>query len=254
MPWNVAGKCGISRVAIWSSDMGLLKEIITHKLARLALAGAVVALAVLLAAWEAGFDRAAMVALWAQFERFVGDHPGILFAALVILPGLPFPVSALLFVAGVTWRENPLGGCALSIAALSLNMTWTYWVAAGPGRRLIERLIRLSSIKLPDLPRKDHLRLILVLRLTPGIPLFFQNYVLGCMRPPFRLYLLLSIVINGVFSSGFVLVGAGASDGRFAPAVTGIALVVVAVVLTRWLRSWLERRRPAGEGDSAEGV
>ena len=42
---------------------------------------------------------------------------------MTVVAGLPFPVSALLFVAGVTWRENPLGGCALSIAALSLNMT-----------------------------------------------------------------------------------------------------------------------------------
>ena len=73
--------------------MGLLKEIVTHKYARLATAGAAVALVVLVAAWQAGFDRAAMAALWADFQRLVESRPWLLFLALAVLPGLPFPVS-----------------------------------------------------------------------------------------------------------------------------------------------------------------
>jgi len=234
--------------------MSIFRTIITHKSLRIAAAGAVVALVVMIVAWQAGFDRAALKSLWIESEAFVRARPWALFLAIVVLPGLPFPVSALLLVAGIVWREHPLGACLFSLAALSLNMTWTYWVAAHPGRRLIERLIRLTALRLPDLSQQDHLGMILVMRLTPGIPLFFQNYLLGFLRAPFRLYLPLSIVLTGLMSSGIVLAGAGASDGRFAVTLTGIALVVVAIILTRWFRAWLEKRKAAAAADSAAGV
>ena len=220
---------------------------IASKPFRLAVAGMLVVLAAALAAWQAGFDRAALAAAWAGIEDLLHARPWALFVALVVLPGLPFPVSVLLLAAGVAWQDNPLGACLLCMAALTINMSWTYWVAAGPGRRLVEWFIHWSGLKIPDLPRSDHLRLILVMRLTPGIPLFFQNYVLGFVHAPFRLYLPISIGINGLFSCGLVLVGAGVSDGRFVPVLGGLALVVVAVILTRWLRRWLARRRLAAQ-------
>ena len=227
---------------------GWVRGHIASKPFRFAVAGMVVVLAAVLVAWQAGFDRAALAAAWAGTEEFLQARPWALFVALVVLPGLPFPVSVLLLAAGVAWHDDPLGACLLCVAALTINMSWTYWVAAGPGRRLVEWFIRWSSLKIPDLPRSDHLRLILVMRLTPGIPLFFQNYVLGFMRAPFRLYLPISIVLNGLFSSGLVLVGAGVSDGRFAPVIGGVALVgggadpdqVAAAWLAamQWGRAW----------------
>ncbi|MEO8614657.1 MAG: hypothetical protein ABI600_05905, partial [Luteolibacter sp.] len=99
--------------------------------------------------------------------------------ALVILPGLPIPTSALLLTAGVVWRDQPMMACLLCLLALILNLTWTYWLAAGPARRLVEKMLAATGIQIPDLPRGDHLKLILVMKLTPGIPLFLQNYLLG---------------------------------------------------------------------------
>jgi uncharacterized membrane protein YdjX (TVP38/TMEM64 family) len=239
--------------------MPQLRQIITSKPARLAaLAACLMAAVGAVTAWRLGLDWATLKGLWHGGKSLIEAHPWALFLALVFLPGLPVPVSALLLAAGIVWRANPVSACLLSLLALTINMTWTYWVAAGPARRLIEMIIRSTSLKIPDLPRQDHLRLILVLRLTPGIPLFFQNYLLGFLRAPFQLYLPLSVALNGLMSSGIVLVGAGASDGRFAPAVSGVALVVVAVVLTRWLRAWLERRKAtvatAAEPDPAAEI
>lgn len=233
------------------SRVGLLEWVRGHiasKPYRFAVAGLVVAVAVVLVAWQAGFDRAALAAWWTDAVAFLQARPWALFVALAVLPGLPLPVSVLLLAAGVAWHENPLGACLLCLGALSINMTWTYWVAAGPGRRLVERFIRWSGLQIPELPRGDHLRLILVMRLTPGIPLFFQNYALGFVRAPFRLYLPLSIVLNGLMSSGIVLVGAGAADGNLVPVMGGVALVVVALVVASWLRAWLGRRRERAEG------
>ena len=107
----------------------------------------------------------------------------------------------------------------------------------------IERLIRWSRLKIPEVPKGDQLGLILVMRLTPGIPLFFRNYVLGFVRAPFWLYLPLSVLINGIHACGIVLVGAGASDGRLLPVASGVGLVVAAVIVTRWLRARVVKRR-----------
>lgn len=210
-----------------------------------ALAGA----ALMLAAWRTGVDLAQLKEAWRATEGFLKEHPAVLFWALVFLPGLPVPTSALFFTAGVVWRHQPVMACALCLLALALNLSWTYWLAAGPARRLVERLLVAAAVKIPDLPRGDHLKLILVLKLTPGIPLFFQNYLLGFLRAPFRLYLLISMLGNGLIGTGIVLSGAGLSDGRLMPALTGASLIVVGIVLTHLIRGWLGKR---GEGVKAE--
>lgn len=235
--------------------MSLFRTILGRKSTRFVLVAlAVMAVACAWLAWRNGLNRAALDALWGDSKVLLEAHPVALFVALAVLPGLPFPVSLLIVAAGVVWHDHPFWACVLTMTALALNMTWTYWVAAYPARRLVERVIRSTRWSLPDLPRQNHVRLILVMRLTPGIPLFFQNYLLGVLRPPFRLYLPLSILLLGPMNCGLVLLGAGATDGRFAPALTGIALVVVAVTLTKWLRAWLERRKAAALPDPAAEI
>jgi uncharacterized membrane protein YdjX (TVP38/TMEM64 family) len=170
-------------------------------------------------------------------------NPAALFVALVFLPGLPIPMSALLFTAGVVWRHEPLMAVSLSMLAISINLTWTYWVAAGPARRVVEKVLASSSVKIPDLPRGDHFRLILVLKLTPGIPFFFQNYLLGFLRAPFMLYLPLSILCNGIIGTGIILSGVGVGDGNLKWAIWGISIIALGVVFTQLIRGWLAKKK-----------
>jgi uncharacterized membrane protein YdjX (TVP38/TMEM64 family) len=103
-------------------------------------------------------------------------------------------------------------------------------------------------VKVPELPKGDQLKLILVMKLTPGIPLFMQNYLLGFLRAPFHLYLIVSFSANCLIVTGVVLSGAGLSDGRLMPAVTGISLIVVGAVLTNLVRGRLKKRKEASGG------
>lgn len=201
-----------------------------------------------LLAWQMGVTPADLKNAWMAVEGYLKKHPVVLFGALVFLPGLPVPTSALLLTAGVVWREKPLMACVLCLVALLLNLTWTYWLAAGPGRRLVERILAATPIKVPDLPKGNQLKLILVLKLTPGIPLFLQNYLLGFLRAPFLMYLGVSMLGNGLIGTGVVLSGAGLSDGRLMPALTGISLIVVGAVLTSLVRSWLKKRKEVSGG------
>ena len=201
-------------------------------------------------AWKTGINLASLKEVWTVTQAYLTKNPWALFLALVILPGLPVPTSLLMLTAGVVWREQPVMACGLCMLALALNFTWTYWLAAGPARRLVERLLTATSLKIPELPHGDHLKLILVLRLTPGIPLFLQNYLLGFLRAPFYLYLPVSLLCTGIIGSGVILSGAGLADGNLKWAITGVSLIVLGGVFTHLVRGWLERRKKAKEGVS----
>jgi uncharacterized membrane protein YdjX (TVP38/TMEM64 family) len=200
-----------------------------------------------------GVDLVSLKEAWVQLKDYLVKHPSVLFWALVILPGLGAPSSALLVIAGLVWGEKPLMACLLCLLALSLNLTWTYALAAGPARRLVEKLLTASTVRIPDLPRGDHMKLILVLKLTPGMPMFFQNYLLGFLRAPFHLYLPVSILCNGITGIGIVLSSVGIGGGKLAPVLTGASLIAVSVVLMQLVRSWLAKRKKRGVSEGFEG-
>lgn len=205
----------------------------------------------LLLAWRMGVDLQTLKSAWKQSELFLMDRPLLLFAGLVILPALPIPTSALLFLAGTVWRDRPVVACVICLTAIALNMTWTYWAAARPGRGLVEKLLAAGRFQIPELPHGNHLRFILLLRLTPGFPLFLQNYLLGFLRVPFRLYLLVSMCCTGLIACGVVLSGAGVADGNLTPMISGVALIALGMVVVQWVRAKVlksvERRAGSGE-------
>ena len=194
-------------------------------------------------AWKMGVDLASLKELWERCKDYLADHPAVLFWAIVFLPALPIPTSALLVTAGIVWRDRPVMACLLCLLAMALNLSWTYWLAARPARGIVERLIASGSFRIPDLPRGEHLKLILIMRLTPGFPLFVQNYVLGFMRAPFFLYLPVSLLCSGFIGTGVVLGGVGLGGGKLKWAVLGISLIVVGGILTHHVRGWLAKRK-----------
>jgi uncharacterized membrane protein YdjX (TVP38/TMEM64 family) len=196
----------------------------------------VLGLGMLLLGWRMGVDLGVLKQWWKAVEGFLILRPWVLFAALVVLPGFPVPSSALFFLAGTVWRDRPVMACALSLLAMLINMSWTYWLAARPGRGLVEKLLAASTVRVPQLPKGDDIRLILIVRLTPGIPLFFQNYLLGFFRVPFRWYLPLSVGCIGLVACGVVLSGAGVADGNLTPLVGGLGLIVVGLVVVQVVR------------------
>lgn len=236
------------RLAKWlwnpefSRRMTLLRKLLNDGRVRMALVGlCALALVAGVGAWKMGVNLATLKGMWVTTETYLKQNPWALFLALVILPGLPIPTSVLLLTAGVVWREHPIVACLVCLLALSLNLTWTYWLAARPARHMVEKLLAATSIQIPELPRGDHLKLILVMRLTPGIPLFLQNYLLGFLRAPFFLYLPVSMLCTGVIGIGVVLSGAGLADGKLKWAITGVSLIVLGGVFTHLIRGWLRR-------------
>lgn len=181
------------------------------------------------------------IALWlARFKEQLSvhgnAHPWILFVALVILPGFGFPVSALLVLAGVIWGTS-WSSCAIALLAIAFNMIWTHWLAAGPARALIIKWLGHRWERWKNLPRADLVKLACMLRVTPGIPLFVQNYTLGLLGVPMGVYLAISVPLQSLFVIGFVLTGGAVFEGRGGLAVAGLGVLIAALIVFRLIRS-----------------
>jgi len=176
--------------------------------------------------------------VWQAKDLLIGwcrDYPFVLFAALVLLPGFGFPSSILLVVAGATWGNSKWTACALAMAATALNMSWTYLLAAGPASSLVARLLGTRWDRWRSLDQNDRIRLAILLRVTPGVPLFVQNYVLGLLAVPFLPYIL--IPLNGIYVVGFVLTGGAIFKGSLGGTFFGVAVLVAAILVLRLLRA-----------------
>jgi uncharacterized membrane protein YdjX (TVP38/TMEM64 family) len=91
-------------------------------------------------------------------------------------------------------------------------------------------------VQIPELTQENHLRTILILRLTPGLPFFVQNYALGFLRVPFRLYLPVSLACSGLIATGVVLSAAGVADGNMTVVFTGLPLIVIGWIVVQAIR------------------
>jgi len=83
--------------------------------------------------------------------------------------------------------------------------------------------------------RSDELLLILLVRITPGIPFFAQNLLLGLADVDLLLALLVSLPIQMIFATGFVVLGQSAFDGNLGMAVLAVGLIGSASIAARLL-------------------
>jgi uncharacterized membrane protein YdjX (TVP38/TMEM64 family) len=157
-----------------------------------------------------------------------------LLAAQVVLPLAGVPVSPLWIATGV--RAGVLWGALLSAAALAANLTLGYWLARKWLRRPIEAWLRARGKVVPQIPETEETLWILLLRVTPGVPLFVQNYLLGLAQVRFDRYLAISFPAQLAYAVAFVALGQALKDSnvwRGMLAVSGLVAVAVAVLLIR---------------------
>ena len=170
-----------------------------------------------------------------QVTDYGSHHPALLFAGIAVLPAFGFPASALLLLAGIVWGSNA-GSCAIALGAIVLNIIATHCFAAGPGKKVVSRLLGERVKPWGNLSAADHAKVTWLIRITPGIPLFVQNYVLGFLGVSLRQSLAAALPITGLYVCGFVLTGGAIFDGAWGLAITGICLVVAAGFAARLLR------------------
>lgn len=177
---------------------------------------------------------------WAElFRQYVLDplqqsHPAWWIAAMILLPLVGCPITPLWVGAGL--RFGPYWGSAAAIVCIAGNVSAAYWLAARLLSEPIRRWLERGGRKIPELSKKDELKFILIFRITPGIPLVVQNYVLGCARVNFLRYLFITLPIHSAYAIGFVVFGSAltqSSAWKIALAAGLVVAVILAVSLLR---------------------
>ena len=173
--------------------------------------------------------------------------PTVFFLAMALTPLVGAPMMPFNLAAGPLFGEQlgmPLV-LALSLTALTANMVITYALARRALRPLLERLIVRLGYKLPNMDAGDLTDLTILLRVTPGTPFFIQNYLLGLAGVPLGRYLLISCIVQWSYTTAFVLFGDALLHGKGKMALFALSVLVVAVVLTHWLRKRAARKKAA---------
>jgi uncharacterized membrane protein YdjX (TVP38/TMEM64 family) len=164
--------------------------------------------------------------------------PLVYFTAMALLPAAGFPVIAFGLTAGPAFSEQ-LGMpmvvvCAL--AAVTVNFLLTYGLARRALRPLLQKLFTRFGYKLPEVEAGDAADLVVILRLTPGIPFFVQNYLSGLAEVKFSKYFLISCLIVWPMNAGVILFADALMHGKGRIALLAGSLIVVIAAATHLAR------------------
>ncbi len=151
---------------------------------------------------------------------------------------LPLPLAWFTVPAGEAFAAQlTLGGViAAALAAVAVQLSLSYALARFALRTVIEILIRRRGLGVPRVTPANALSVALLVRLTPGPPMFLGSCVLAVAEMPFGQYLIVSWLVALPWVIGGVVLGRGALAGDFRLLVAGAGLLVAAAVAVRWAR------------------
>lgn len=191
------------------------------------------------------------LALWLSwnYERILDwkreADPLSFFLLMAVLPALGFPITPLFVLAGAVFGTAL--GLLGSLLALAANLVLCHWIAHSGLRPHLERLLARTRYRLPsfDDRRRSALRFTLLLRITPGVPLFIKNYLLGFSGIPLKLHFRVSMLLTGAYGAGFVLLGESMFERNLAAAIIGLVILVVISLAVLLLRRLLRADEPS---------
>lgn len=196
---------------------------------------------------------AVLVARGLNLKAFVQQGLGLIreagpvafFIAMAFLPALGVPMLAFALSAGPVFGERLGLGWVIVLANLmeTLNLMMTYLLARRGLRPLFEKLVARLGYKLPRVESGDVTDLIIILRVTPGVPFFAQNYLLGLAEVPFGKYVGLSCLIAWPLNTALMLFGDALLSGKGRMALIGLCAVLALTAGAHLVRKHYERRK-----------
>lgn len=193
---------------------------------------------------NAGLAASSALPAWAAaaFESLRGVPPLLFFGAFVVATFVPFPVGLFYLAAGAIHGVGP--ALAWIAASLTVSNLILHTAAHAYLRPRLEPLVVRRGYRIPRFESGlDEILFITLIRLTPGIPYFLQNLILAAARLDLVRFLVLSVAIQMLYVTGFVVLGRSALDGQLGWALAGLAALVALSAVARIV----VRRRKPGE-------
>lgn len=192
-----------------------------------------------------GVDLRGLLNTTLETLRMAG--PVAFFGAMALLPALGVPASV--FVISALGIFGPQFGTTatvlLALGALTFNYCLTYALARRGLRPLLTMLLVRLGYKLPEVESGDATDLMILLRVTPGVPFFVQNYLAGLGEIPFGRYFVISAIIVWPLNTAFLLFGDALLHGKGKVALFSLLGVIALTTLLHLVRRHYERRKKA---------
>lgn len=193
----------------------------------------------------AGLDVKALVSQGLALIQ--GAGPVAFFAAMAILPGLGVPILTFDLTVGSAFTERlgmPLV-LALSLTAITFNLTVTYCLARWLLRPWLQKLIDRLGYRMPEAGGSDGTDLLVILRVTPGIPFLVQNYLAGLANIPFGRYLVISCLISWSTNTAFIVFGEALVKGKGSVVLVAVSAIVALLAITHMVRRHYAAKKAA---------
>lgn len=190
-----------------------------------------------------GHDLKALVQHALQWLRTAG--PVTFFLAMALLPAIGAPLSFFSLTAGPLFAPQigmPLT-TTLSLAAIAVNITIGYVLANKVLRPPLEYLMQRLGYRLPQVRPGEVNDLVVLLRVTPGLPFPVQNYLLGIAAVPFVRYLLISCIVAFPFNVAIILFGDALLRGQGGMALIGLMLLLAVIAAIHLVRKHYGARK-----------
>ncbi|MFZ5497315.1 MAG: TVP38/TMEM64 family protein [Verrucomicrobiota bacterium] len=167
-----------------------------------------------------------------------GAGPVAFFTGMVLLPacGVPMLAFSLPAVSLFSERFGTVAVLLLSLAAVTANFSLTYGLARRGLRPLLAKLVARLGYRLPQVEAGDATDLVVILRVTPGIPFFVQNYLAGLADAPFGKYMLVSCAIAWPLNVAFMLFGDALLHGKGKIALVSLCALLALTAATHLVR------------------
>ncbi len=210
-------------------------------LLKLAAVGVVLLVAALLVA--RGLDLKGLLAQGLEVIR--GAGPVAFFTGMALLPAIGAPLSVFLLTAGPVFGPTLGIGWVIVLAELAVvvNMALSYFLARRALRPLLEKLCARLGYRLPRAAAGDEFGLIVILRLTPGPPFPFQNYLLGLADVPFWRYLITSFLCMAPVHIAFIVFGEAMLHGKGRVALLALGLLGALAGATHLVRKHYGKKK-----------
>ncbi len=186
----------------------------------------IVGLGTLLLLGDLESARVVVEAAWSQLKSAPAP---IYFGIMSVLLLAPVPASAFYLAAGPLYGIWP--SVIWIVPALGINALLVHLIASGWLRPRLMRLVAKRDLQIPRLETRSDQRLFITLiRLTPGIPYFVQNWVIGLAGVDRAPFVMISVAIQMIYATGFVALGRSAFEGDLGLAIgAAVALVLMSI-------------------------
>ncbi|MEZ4333206.1 MAG: hypothetical protein R3F35_15705 [Myxococcota bacterium] len=167
-------------------------------------------------------------------ERLRRSPPALFFAAFVVASLLPFPIALFYMASGAAFGVGP--SLLWFAGALVISNLLLHAGSRGVLHQAFQRLAARRGHRIPDFDSPlDEALFILLVRLTPGIPYFLQNVILAAARLDLVRFVVLSVAIQMIYATGFIVLGRSAFDGSLVWLLAALAFLVALTVAARLL-------------------